>query len=111
MNNKEGLIKFKNKVYTYHEDLFANLIYRKGVLESYLNQCNELFIENYKLGGIRISEGYEVGTITMNLRQVSNSENEEFNILEGKNLFDFYGLPLSLLGKEEELSWCDEYQR
>ena len=47
----------------------------------------------------------------MHLRQVSNSESEEFNILEGKNLFDFYGLPLSLLGKEEELSWCDEYQR
>jgi len=102
MNNKQSYIKFKNKFYTFNEEVFVNFIYRKGVLESYLQKCNKLFIQNYKLGWIKINEGYEVGTIRLELRQVIDSDKEEFNILKGKDLFNFYGLPLSLKGKEED---------
>ena len=106
-DNEEYVINFDNKSWSYHEDHYAFLVYKRGVLESFLDKCNNLFIENYKRGAIAIKEGNEIGTLTMTLDQVNDLTKDEFNTLEGKELFDFYGLPIDLLGKEEYLSWCD----
>ena len=103
----EDVINFANKSWTYDEDHYAFLVYKRGVLESFLDKCNNLFIENYKRGAIEIKEGDEIGTLTMTLDQVNDLTKDEFNTLEGKELFDFYGLPIDLLGKEEYLSWCN----